>query len=203
MTIIRAAIRNRQVVYLLTTVSVVLGLHALVAMPRREDPKITIRQGLVMAAYPGATAEQVEAQVTRKIEPLLFRYAEVKKRKTYTTSRTGGLVANVELEDWVTDPDRFWSMLRHDLNELRLRELPPGVVGPIVDSNFGDVVAVLLTVRGDRYGSRELTNYLDRIDDALRSIPAVSKIRRFGEQPEEIAEVSDFYARHGEGKSGH
>jgi multidrug efflux pump subunit AcrB len=185
--IIRAAIRNRQVVYVLTAAAVIVGLHALVAMPRREDPKITIRQGLVLAMYPGATAEQVEAQVTRKVEQLLFSYAEVKKRKTYTTSRSGGLVANVELEDWVTDPDRFWAMLRHDLNELRARGLPAELQGPIVDSNFGDVVAVLLTVRGERYGSRELTAYLDRIDDALRTIPAVSKIRRYGEQPEEIA----------------
>jgi len=185
--IIRAAIRNRQVVYVLTAAAVIVGLHALVAMPRREDPKITIRQGLVLALYPGATAEHVEAQVTRKVERLLFGYAEVKKRKTYTTSRSGGLVANVELEDWVTDPDRFWAMLRHDLNELRARELPAELVGPMVDSNFGDVVAVLLTVRGERYGSRELTEYLDRIDDALRTIPAVSKIRRYGEQPEEIA----------------
>ena len=185
--VIRAAIRNRQVVYVLVAAAVIVGLHALVAMPRREDPKVTIRQGLVFAIYPGATAEQVEAQVTRKVEQLLFGYAEVKKRKTYTTSRSGGLVANVELEDWVSDPDRFWAMLRHDLNELRARDLPAEVVGPIVDSNFGDVVAVLLTVRGERYGSRELTDYLDRIDDALRTIPAVSKIRRYGEQPEEIA----------------
>ena len=185
--IIRAAIQHRLVVYVMTAVAVLLGLHALVAMPRREDPKITIRQGLVLAAYPGATAEQVESQVTRKVEQLLFSHAEVKKQKTYTTSRSGGLVANVELEDWVNDPDRFWSVLRHDLNELRARELPQELVGPIVDSNFGDVVAVLLTVRGERYGSRELKAFLDRIDDALRTIPAVSKIRRYGEQPEEIA----------------
>jgi multidrug efflux pump subunit AcrB len=50
--IIRAAIRNRQVVYVLTAAAVIVGLHALVAMPRREDPKITIRQGLVLAMYP-------------------------------------------------------------------------------------------------------------------------------------------------------
>ena len=187
MRVIRAAIQNRLIVYVLTSVAVIVGLHSLIAMPRREDPKITIRAGLVMAGYPGATADQVEAQVTRKIEQLLFSYEEVKKRKTYTTSRPGSVVANVELEDWVDDPDRFWATLQHDLNELRGRQLPAGIQGPIVDANFGDVVAVLLTVRGERYGSRELKEYLDRIDDALRTIPAVSKIRRYGEQPEEIA----------------
>jgi len=178
MNFLASALRNRQVVYLLTSIAVILGLHALLEMPRREDPQITIRTGLVIAGYPGATAEQVEAQVTRKIEPLLFHYKEVRKEKTYTTSRPGVVIANVELQEWVNDPDKFWAMLRHDLNELKQKDLPHGVQGPVVNSNFGDVVAVLLTVHGERYGSRELTEYLDRIDDGLRSIKEVSKIGR-------------------------
>ncbi len=187
--LIRAALDNRQVVYLLTTLVVVLGLSSLLRMPRREDPKITIRQGLVLALYPGATAEQVERQVAEPIERRLFSHSEVKKAKTYTTSRPGALVANVELNDNVRDPDRFWAMLRHDLNETRVQELPAGVVGPIVNADFGDVVAVLLTVHGPpgRYGSRELASFLDRIEDAVRTLPDVSKIKRYGEQPEEIA----------------
>ena len=96
------------------------------------------------------------------------------------------MVVNVELEESVKDPDRFWAMLRHDLNELRATELPPTVQGPIVNSNFGDVVAMLLAVRGPHYGPRELREYLDRIDDAIRTIPEVSKINRLGEQREEL-----------------
>jgi len=178
----------------LSAFAVLLGLRALLTMPRREDPKITIRTGLVLAQYPGATARQVEEQVTHKIEERLFRHAEVRKRKTFSTSRDGAVVVNVELEDWVTDPDRFWAMLRHDLNELRATELPPSVRGPIVNSNFGDVVAVLLAVRGERYTSRELEDFLDRIEDAIRTIPQVSKINRYGEQREELR-VSTSNAR--------
>jgi multidrug efflux pump subunit AcrB len=125
----------------------VLGLSALFTMPRREDPKITIRQGLVLALYPGATAEQVEQQVARRVERRLFARAEVNKAKTYTTSRPGLFVANVELADGVRRPGEFWATLRHDLNESAALDLPPGVVGPIVDANFGDVAAVLLAVR--------------------------------------------------------
>jgi multidrug efflux pump subunit AcrB len=121
---------------------------SLFTMPRREDPKITIRTGLVLARYPGASAQQVEEQVTRKIETRLFRHEEVRKLKTFSTSRDGAVVVNVELQEWVKDPDRFWAMLRHDMNELRAIELPQGVQGPIVNSNFGDVVAMLLAVRG-------------------------------------------------------
>ena len=182
----RAALRNREVVLVLAAFAVVLGLRALLTMPRREDPKITIRTGLVVAQYPGATAEQVEMQVTRKIEQRLFRHDEVRKRKTYSTSRDGIVVVNVELEERIKDPDRFWAMLRHDMNELKATELPPTVRGPIVNANFGDVAAVLLAVRGPRYTSRELRAYLDRVEDAIRTIPEVSRINRFGEQREEL-----------------
>jgi len=187
--LVRAAVANRQVVYVLLSLLVMLGGWSLLTMPRREDPKITIRQGLVLALYPGATAAQVEAQVARKVEQRLFARAEVKKAKTTTTSRPGLFVANVELEDGVRRPDEFWAMLRHDMNEARALDLPPGVVGPIVDANFGDVAAVLLTVRGPegRYGPRELATFLDRIEDAVRRVPATAKVRRWGEQPEEVA----------------
>ena len=183
---IRAALSNRPVVFVLSAFAVLLGVRALATMPRREDPKITIRTGLVLAQYPGATAQQVEEQVTRKIEERLFRHDEVRKAKTFSTSRDGIAVVNVELQERITDPDRFWAMLRHDMNELRVTELPATVRGPIVNANFGDVVAVLLAVRGDRYTSRELENYLDRIEDEVRTIPEVSKINRHGEQHEEL-----------------
>jgi multidrug efflux pump subunit AcrB/outer membrane protein TolC len=191
---IRSALRNRSVVLVLTAFAVLLGVGALVTMPRREDPRITIRTGLVLARYPGASAEQVEEQVTRKIEQRLFTHQEVRKLKTFSTSRDGVVVVNVELEEWVKDPDRLWAMLRHDLNELRATELPPTVQGPIVNSDFGDVVAMLLAVRGPHYGPRELREYLDRIDDAIRTIPEVSKINRVGEQREELR-VSTTNAR--------
>ncbi len=191
---VRSALRNRSVVLVLTGFAVLLGLISLFTMPRREDPKITIRTGLVLARYPGASAQQVEEQVTRKIETRLFRHEEVRKLKTFSTSREGAVVVNVELQEWVKDPDRFWAMLRHDMNELRAIELPQGVQGPIVNSNFGDVVAMLLAVRGPHYGPRELREYLDQIDDAIRTIPEVSRINRLGEQREELR-VSTTNAR--------
>ncbi len=191
---IRSALRNRSVVLVLTAFAVLLGVGALFTMPRREDPKLTIRTGLVMARYPGASAEQADEQVARKIEQRLFTHEEVRKLKTFSTSRDGVVVVNVELEEWVKDPNRFWAMLRHDMNELRATELPSTVQGPIVNSNFGDVVAMLLAVRGPHYGPRELREYLDRIDDAIRTIPEVSKINHLGEQREELR-VSTTNAR--------
>src|SRR5688572_9529079 len=141
---VKASLKHPQVIYVLTAMVCFAGVLALMQMPRREDPKIAIRRGLVLAAYPGATADQVEEQVTKKVEQLLFSFSEVRKSKTVSTSLVGGVVIDVTLEDAVVDADRFWSKLRHDLNELGVTALPEGVLGPIVNSEFGDVVAVLL-----------------------------------------------------------
>ena len=60
-------------------------------MPRMEDPSVTIRTGIVAAFYPGATSDQVESQLAKKVEDHLFKFAEVRKEKTYSTSRPGVL----------------------------------------------------------------------------------------------------------------
>ncbi|HTY64573.1 MAG TPA: efflux RND transporter permease subunit, partial [Acidobacteriota bacterium] len=189
---VKSSLRHVTVTLVLTAALVLVGAYSLLKMPRREDPKITIRTGLVSAQYPGATAEQVEKQVTTKIEEKLFRYAEVRKDRTFSTSRPNVVIINVELEDWVTNPDTFWSKLRHDMNQLRAADLPQSVRGPVVDSDFGDTVAALIAVRGGRYGYRELKDYAQRIEEALRTLRPVAKIRRVGEQPEEIRITSSL-----------
>ena len=184
---IRSSLRYPAVTLTLTLGLLLLGIQAILHMPRMEDPSVTIRTGVVAAVYPGATSDQVESQLAKKIEDRLFKFAEVRKEKTYSTSRPGYLFVNVELQDDVKNSDEFWAKLRHDLNEARTAgEFPPGVIGPIIDSNFGDTVALLVAVHGNRYGYRELKDYVERIEDELRTVPNVAKLRRYGEQSEQI-----------------
>jgi len=183
---VRASLRFPQVTLVLTAMLFVGGVVQFLTMPRREDPKITIRTGLVIAEYPGATAEEVESQVTHKIEERLFRFEEVRREKTYSTSRNGLVVINVELNKSVKNSDQFWSKLRLDMAVLKQAELPSGVRGPIVDSDFGDTVAALIAVKGGHYGYRELKDYAQRVEAAIRTIPAASKIKRIGDQKESI-----------------
>jgi multidrug efflux pump subunit AcrB len=183
---VRLSLRYRQVTLVLIGMLFLAGVVAFLNMPRREDPHITIRTGLVIALFPGGTAEQVEDQVTRKIEERLFRFAEVRREKTYSTTRNGLVVVNVELNKSVKNSDQFWSKLRLDMAQLKQTELPDRVRGPIVDSDFGDTVAVLIAVKGKSYGYRDLTDYAKRVEAAIRTIPAVSKIKRIGDQKESI-----------------
>ena len=186
MNLVKASLRYPQVTYFLTALVILAGIGALLQMPRREDPKIAIRRGLVFAAYPGSSANQVEEQVTKKIEQRLFTYGEVRKEKTTSISLAGGVVIDVTLDDAIKDPGPFWSKLRHDMNELSFQGLPKGVLGPIVNSDFGDVVAVLVAVTGERYSQPELAEYLKQLETELLRIPAVSKVKRVGEQPQKI-----------------
>jgi len=183
---IKFSLRYPSVTLILTAMVVMVGIHAFLKMQRTEDPTITIRTGLVAAMYPGATSEQVEKQVTKTLEKHIFKFPEVRKEKTYSTSRPGLVIINVELEDNVKNSDQFWAKLRHEMNLVRNTELPSGVMGPVVDSDFGDTVAMLIAVRGKRYGYRELRDFADKIHDEMRTVRNVGKIVTYGTQGEEI-----------------
>jgi multidrug efflux pump subunit AcrB len=165
---------------------VIVGVHAFLKMQRTEDPTITIRTGIVAALYPGATSEQVEKQVAKTLEKHIFKFPEVRKEKTYSTSRPGVVIINVELEDNVKNSDQFWAKLRHEMNLVRSTELPAEVMGPVVDSDFGDTVAMLIAVHGKRYGYRELRDHADKIHDEMRTVRIVGKLVTYGTQGEEI-----------------
>src|SRR3989454_8035594 len=135
---IKASLRYPAITLTLTLGLLLAGTQAILHMPRMEDPSITIRTGIVAALYPGATSDQVESQLAKKIEDRLFKFAEVRKEKTYSTSRPGFLFVNVELQDGVKDSDEFWSKLRHDLHEARTEgEFPPGVMGRSEERRVG------------------------------------------------------------------
>jgi multidrug efflux pump subunit AcrB/outer membrane protein TolC len=179
-------LRYPAVTLILTAMIVIVGIHAFLKMQRTEDPTITIRTGIVAAMYPGATSEQVEKQVTKTLEKHIFKFPEVRKEKTYSTSRPGVVIINVELEDNIKNSDQFWAKLRHEMNLTRSTELPEGVMGPVVNSDFGDTVAMLIAVHGKRYGYRELRDFADKIHDEMRTVRLVGKLVTYGTQTEEI-----------------
>lgn len=191
MNFVQASLKYKQVTLSVLLLVFVLGVYSLLTMPRREDPKITVRQGLVLAFYPGANSAQVEDQVTKKLEQYLFQFEEVRKDKTYSTTRDGMVVVNVELGENVKNPDVFWSKLRHQLLVVKSLELPQGVRGPIVNSDFGDTEALVIGIESDQASFAQLKQYAQKLEDNLRTIPAVSKIKRVGDQQEQITVSSN------------
>ncbi len=186
MNFIEAALKYKQVTLAILLMLFAIGANSLLNMPRREDPKITIRTGLVIASFPGASSVQVEEQVTRKLEQYLFHYEEVDKAKTYSTTKDGNVVVNVELTENVKQPDIFWNKLRHQLLFTREVDLPKGVIGPMVDSDFGDTEAIVVALESGSASYEELKSYAQKTEDLLRKLRGASKVKRIGDQGEEL-----------------
>lgn len=183
---IEAAMKFPQITLAITIMLVGLGIIALLNMPRSENPHITVRQGVVYALYPGADETQTEKQVTDKIEQYLFSFEEVKKAKTHSETKSGQVTVIVELNDEVKNPKVFWNTLQRGLDISLRPTLPRGVIGPIVNSDFGDVVAEMITVSSPDRSYAEIDRYLDQLEDGIKTIPEVSKINRYGGQKEQI-----------------
>lgn len=191
MNFVKTALKHRQITITILAIVFVAGVYSLLTMPRREDPKLTIPQGLVISYYPGATAAQVEEQVTKKLEHYLFQYEEVYKAKTTSVSRDGLSIVYVWLNDNVDKPEIFWSKLRHQLLVTKQIDLPQGVMGPVVNSDFGDTEALLISVESENASYAELNEYAKLLEDNIRFLKASSKIRRIGEQKEQITVYFD------------
>jgi multidrug efflux pump subunit AcrB len=96
------------------------------------------------------------------------------------------VVVNVELNENVKAPDEFWNKLRHQLLVAKQIDFPAGVRGPVVNSDFGDTEAMIIGIESDDASYEQLKGYAEKLEDHIRTIPAASKIKRIGEQKEQV-----------------
>ena len=171
---------------LMVVILFVMGIYGMYIMPKDEFPHATIRQGVVVAVYPGATSEEIEQQVARPLERYLFTYGEVNRTKTTTTSQNGMCIVMVRLNDDVNNKDEVWSKIKHGLNAFK-PQLPSGVLAIVVNDDFGNTSALLIAIESDQRSYRELKQYSDDLSDRLRRIPSVANVKLFGEQKEQIS----------------
>ena len=164
----------------------ILGIYGMYVMPKDEFPAFTIRQGVVVAVFPGATTEEVEEQVARPLERYLFTYGEVNREKTTTTSQNGMCLVMVRLNDDVNNKDEVWSKIKHGL-ALFKQSLPSGVLALVANDDFGNTSALLIAIESKERSYRELHGYTDRLSDRLRRIPSVANVRVYGERQEQIS----------------
>ena len=164
----------------------VMGIYGMYVMPKDEFPAFTIRQGVVVAVYPGATSEEIEEQVAKPLERYLFTYGEVNRTKTTTTSQNGMCIVMVRLNDEVNNKDEVWSKIKHGLNLFK-SSLPSGVLALVANDDFGNTSALLIAIESPERSYRELQTYTDQLSDRLRRIPSVANVRIYGEQKEQIS----------------
>lgn len=178
-------VKNYRIASLLTALLFAFGLYGIYVMPKDEFPPFVVRQGVVIAVMPGATSEEIEAQIARPLERYIFTYKEVNRAKTTTTSSNGMCMMMVQLQDNVNKKDEVWSKIKHGLNNFK-SNLPSGVLALVVNEDFGDACALLITIESEERSYRELQQYSDELADRLRRVPSVSNVRQYGEIKEQI-----------------
>lgn len=183
--VIETAMRYRQIVFLIVGILIIFGIYALREMPKQEFPEFTIREGIVIAAYPGATSSEIEEQLAQPLENFIFSYKEVNKEKTTSQSKDGLIIINVKLNDNVKDKDAFWSKFKHGLSQFK-SQLPLAVLALQANDDFGDTSSFLITLESEEKTYRELEDYLKELETRLRKVEAISNLRRFGIQKEQI-----------------
>lgn len=184
-TLIDRLLRYKQLLFLATGLAILTGVLALVFMPRDEYPQFRVVQGLIIGVYPGASSRQVEEQLTAKVEQYLFQYKSVNRAKTYSVSKENLMIVYVWVDESEKDPEAFWAKLRHGLNDLR-NELPSGVLSLTTDNDFGNTSVMLLGVESESKTYRELEEYAKSLENELRKISSIAKIKHLGMQKEQI-----------------
>lgn len=184
------AMHYRQIVIFVTACLVAFGIYSLPQMNKNEFPDFTVRQGIVVTVAPGNTAQEMVEQVTKPLEEYIFTYKEVKKEKTFSKSRDGIAYIQVELNDDLNNKDEFWSKFKHGVSQFKT-QLPSNVLALVVQDDFGDTSALLITMESEDKTYRELDEYMDLLQSRLRRINSVGRMTVSGMQNEQISVYLD------------
>lgn len=161
----------------------VMGIYSYNSLGRSEDPSFTIKQMVVSAAWPGATAKEVEEHLTDKIEKQLQTVPNIDR--ITSSSRPGTAVINVYLQDTVPVKEikQRWLELRNIVNDGK-GDLPDGALGPFFNDRFDDVYGNIYAVTSDSFSYEEMRVVAENIKDKFFQIPDVKKVELVGVQPE-------------------
>lgn len=179
------AFRYKEFVYFSMLMIFWAGIFSYQQLGRMEDPDFVIRQMVVSVAWPGASAEEIEKQVTDKLEKKLQDTPGLDYLKSY--SRPGQSIIYVLLKETTPEKDvrPTWMEVRNLVNDIK-PSLPQGVYGPFFNDRFDDVFGSIYAVTGDGYNYEELREQAETIRRILLGVPNVKKVQLVGVQAEKI-----------------
>lgn len=171
--------KNKLIIYVLTVLSIGYGLIVYDKMGKLQDPEFTIKEAIIITNYPGATALEVEQEISDRLEETIQTLPYVKK--IITKNRAGESYIIVTMKDKYKSKDlkQIWDELRKKINSTYL---PPRASSPYINDDFGDVYGVMFAIYGDEYSYDELRDYVDFLKKELILIDGVGKINTLGEQ---------------------
>ena len=184
MDIARESIKRFRVVIFLCLMTLIGGVMAYFEIGKLEDPSFTIKTAVVSAVYPGASAYEVEQEVTSRIEDAIQAMGEIKHIRSRSTP--GMAIIYVDIKDEYTSKElpQVWDKLRQKVNDAQVY-MPSGTT-IIINNDFGEVYGQYYALIGDGYTMKELYDYADFLKKNLVLVPGVASVKILGEQTEAI-----------------
>lgn len=185
MNIAELSIKNKTVTLVFCFCIIIGGIFTYGNLGRLEDPEFTIKNAVVLTAYPGATPMEVAEEVTDKIEIAIQQMPQLDYIES--TSKAGMSIITVTIKDKYDKYSlpQVWDELRRKVGDVQ-SELPPGTYPSIVNDSFGDVYGILLAVTGEGYTYHELKEYVKFLRKELLLVDGVAKIELWGIQEEAV-----------------
>ncbi|MEC6816034.1 efflux RND transporter permease subunit [Photobacterium toruni] len=178
-------IKNKVISWMLTLIFLVGGTVSFFGLGQLEDPAFTIKDAMVVTAYPGATPQQVEEEVTYPIEKAIQQLTYVDEVNSLSSRGLSQITVTMKNNYGPDDLPQIWDELRRKVNDIS-SSLPPGVAKPKVIDDFGDVFGILLAITGEGYNYKELSDYVDYLCREIELVDGVGKVSVTGNQQEQV-----------------
>ncbi|MFI4874582.1 MAG: efflux RND transporter permease subunit, partial [Blastopirellula sp. JB062] len=179
------SIQKRAVAYFGVLLVIAGGIFCYFQLGQLEDPEFSVKTAVITTTYPGASAEQVELEVTDRIETKLQEMAELKN--VYSNSRAGLSIIKVDIKSnyWSDRLPQVWDILRKKVADVE-PTLPSGAGKPVVGDDFGYVFGFLLAVSSDGFSYAELEKYVKDMRKELSVVKGVARVDFWGVQEKRI-----------------
>lgn len=189
MSLAALAVENKTVTSFATALLVVGGMLAYGSLGQLEDPEFTVKSAAITTSYPGASPEEVELEVTDRIELSIQEMSQLKN--VYSSSRAGLSIIKVDIKDQYPKNEipQVWDELRRKVGDVE-GELPPGAGTPVVSDDFGDVFGFVIGITGDGFTYAEIETAAKAIKKELSLVEGVARVEFWGVQQRCIYVVS-------------
>mgnify|MGYP001815279076 FL=1 len=185
MNIAEYAINNRTVSWMVVVLLAVGGALAFLDLGRLEDPPFVRKDAMIITLYPGATAEEVELELSHPLENAIRQLSEVHTIRSASKPGLSEVLVEMDKEMPEADVEQVWDKLRRKVADVE-SQLPQGATVPRVHDDFSDVYGITLMVTGDNYEFSELKQYVDGLKRELELLRGVGRVTLFGEQQEQV-----------------
>ncbi|MEN6325253.1 MAG: efflux RND transporter permease subunit [Syntrophomonas sp.] len=179
------SLKNRSVIYFFIILIFLAGTFSYIKLGRMEFPDYVIRQMVVSVGWPGASAQQVEEQVTDKLEKQLQNTPGLDYLESYSMPGQAIIYVNLKVDTSVTKLQPTWFKVRNSVNDIK-DTLPAGIVGPYFNDDYADVYGHLYAVTSDGFSYEEMRAEAEQIRRTLLNVDDVKKVELLGVQPERI-----------------